>query len=103
MAGGQTYDAGKLSAGGKSIEGEGSDLIDAGAKLQTDVSMGTVGQAWGQFAQPYVEAIEKYRDAVTQFGELSQDFGGKMNEAASSYEHGEAVAAGDIVREENTL
>ena len=101
--GGQTYDAGKLSAGGKAIEDQGSDLIEAGSKIQSEVSMGAVGKAWREVADPYVEAIGKYRDAVNNFGKLAQDFGSKMNQAASSYEHGEAVTAADIAREGDTL
>jgi hypothetical protein len=96
MAGGQTVDPGKISAVGSAYSNEGGELVTAGSKIETGVSMGQVGKAWSGVAATYSAAIKKYRDCVTTYGQKSSDLGGKLTTAAKHYEKGEQVNADTI-------
>lgn len=50
MAGGQKVDPGKINAAGSAYNTEGGDLVAAGSKIETGVSMGQVGKAWAPVA-----------------------------------------------------
>ena len=72
------------------------DLVAAGSKIETGVSMGQVGKAWSGVATTYAAAIKKYRDSVTTYGQKYTDLGGKLTTAAKHYEKGEQVNADTI-------
>ncbi|MFC4001512.1 type VII secretion target [Prauserella oleivorans] len=96
MAGGQTVDPGKLNAAGSAYSQEGGELTNAGSRIETGVSMGQVGKAWQAIATPYGDAIGKFRDTVTAYGQKTTELGGKLRQAAGAYERGEEVSRDTI-------
>lgn len=96
MAGGQTVNTQKLGAAGSAYTQDGDELKAAGRKLETNISAEKVGKAWPDVATAYVEAIGKYRDAMTKCGEQAANLGDKMSQAAAAYENGESFNADAI-------
>lgn len=92
MAGGQTVDPGKLGAAGSAYEQVGNELVDAAGRIEAGVSTGQVGRGWQHVASAYGDVITRYHDSVTTCGEKVEEFGGKLSEAAKSYEDGEVVS-----------
>lgn len=91
-------DPGKINAAGSAYSKEGSELVSAGSKIETDVGMGKVGKAWGDVAAPYTEAIGKFRETVISYGEATTEFGGQLAGVAKGYEKGEEANQDSFAR-----
>lgn len=98
MAGGHKVDPGKLGAAGKAYAEEGTDLGEAGQKIEAGVGEGQIGNLWSQMAKSYGDAIKQYQTAVEKYGEQVGGLGDSLSKAAKSYEDGEAVSAESIAK-----